>query len=103
MQIEVSQNGDKIRFSLQGILDEKGAEELKGRFGQLQLDSIKEVEIDCGRVEHIGSSGIGKLLLLYKKLASKGGSMRVVNLPGPLYELFIELKMDSLFPVTRQA
>ncbi|MDZ7642261.1 MAG: STAS domain-containing protein [Desulfurivibrio sp.] len=103
MQIEVSQSGDQARFSLQGILNEQGAEELKSRFNQLRLDSISEVEIDCGQVEHIGSSGIGKLLLLYKKLASKGGTLKVVNLPGPLYDLFIELKMESLFTVSRKA
>lgn len=102
MQIETSQDEKRVRISLQGILDEKGAEELKSRFGQLQLDNVNEVEIDCSRVQHVGSSGIGKMLLLYKHLASKGGKLRVVNLPGPIYELFTELKMDTLFTVTKQ-
>ncbi|MFU8818367.1 MAG: STAS domain-containing protein [Desulfurivibrio sp.] len=103
MQIETSQNEDKVRISLQGILDEKGAEELKSCFKQLILATVNEVEIDCGRVQHVGSSGIGKMLLLYKALASQGSKLAVVNLPGPIYELFLELKMDTLFTVTRQS
>lgn len=103
MQIEASQNEDKVHITLEGVVDEKGAEELKARINQLPLAGIREVEIDCGKVKHIGSSGIGKLLLLYKNLASHGGSMRVVNLSGPLFELFSELKMDTLFTITRQS
>ncbi|MDF1614473.1 STAS domain-containing protein [Desulfurivibrio dismutans] len=103
MQIEASQNDNKVCISLEGVVDEKGAEELKKRIKQLPLDSIQEVEIDCSRVKHIGSSGIGKILLLYKHLASNGGKLRVVNLSGPLFELFSELKMDTLFSITRQS
>ncbi|ADH84949.1 STAS domain-containing protein [Desulfurivibrio alkaliphilus] len=102
MQIEASQNDNKVRISLEGVVDEKGAEELKKTIKQLPLASVREVEIDCSRVKHIGSSGIGKLLLLYKHLASNGGQLRVTNLTGPLFELFTELKMDTLFTITRQ-
>lgn len=103
MHIETSQHDRTVRLSLQGILDEKGAEALKGAINQLRLDGISEVEIDCSKVQHIGSSGIGKMLLLYKHLTSKGGKMSVLNLPGPLFELFTELKMDTLFTITRKA
>lgn len=103
MQIETSQLEHKVRIKLQGILDEKGAEALKSSINQLRLDTVKEVEIDYSQVQHVGSSGIGKMLLLYKHLASQGGKMTVSNLPGPIFELFIELKMDTLFTITRKA
>lgn len=103
MNIEITQHDGQVRIALQGILDEKGAEALKTSFNQLHLDSLTEVVIDCAKVQHIGSSGIGKMLLLYKQLASKGGKLTVSNLSAPLYELFTELKMDTLFTVTRQA
>lgn len=103
MQIEAIQNNDTVRISLEGVVDEKGAEELKTRINKLPLAHIREVEIDFAKVKHIGSSGIGKLLLLYKHLASHGGNMKVINLAGPLFELFSELKMDTLFTITRQS
>ncbi|MFH1021475.1 MAG: STAS domain-containing protein [Pseudomonadota bacterium] len=101
MDIETIQNGAQVRIVLQGIVDEKGADELKKQVGQLNFDSVREVIIDCREVRHIGSSGIGKMLLLYKQLASKGGTLSVVNLPGPMFDLFTELKLNTLFSVTR--
>lgn len=103
MNIETTQNGDQVRIVLQGIVDEKGAEELKKQVVQLNLDSVREVVIDCREVRHIGSSGIGKMLLIYKKLASRGGGFSVVNLPPPMFELFNELKLNTLFSVTQAA
>lgn len=102
MQIEATQHNDKACIFIDGFVDEKGAEQLKQKITQLPLASLRKVEIDCGKVKHIGSSGIGKLLLLYKQLASHGGNMKVINLSGPLFELFTELKMDTLFTITRQ-
>lgn len=101
MKIESIQNGDQVRIVIQGIVDEKGAEELKKQVAKLKFDSVREVIIDCQKVRHIGSSGIGKLLLLYKHLASCNGTLSVVNLPGPMFELFTELKLNSLFTITR--
>jgi len=103
MNIETTQNGDQVHIVLKGIVDEKGAEELKKQVVQLNLDSVREVVIDCLEVRHIGSSGIGKMLLLYKKLASQGGTFSVVNLSGPMFELFSELKLNTLFSVTQAA
>ncbi|OGQ99399.1 MAG: anti-anti-sigma factor [Deltaproteobacteria bacterium RIFOXYD12_FULL_55_16] len=101
MNIETIQNGDQVRIVLQGIVDEKGAEELKQQVARLNLDLVREVVIDCLAVRHIGSSGIGKMLLLYKKLSTTGGAFSVVNLSGPMFELFTELKLNTLFPVTQ--
>ncbi|HCC54298.1 MAG TPA: anti-sigma factor antagonist [Desulfobulbaceae bacterium] len=101
MNIKTIQNGDQVRIVLQGIVDEKGAEELKQHVLQLNLNSVREVIIDCQAVQHIGSSGIGKMLLLYKKLASTGGAFSVVNLSRPMFELFNELKLNTLFSITR--
>ena len=103
MNIETIQNDAQVRIALQGIVDEKGAEELKRQVSQLNFDSVREVVIDCREVRHIGSSGIGKMLLLYKQLASRGGSLSVVNLPGPMFELFTELKLNTLFTITQVA
>ncbi len=103
MNIETIQDGNRVRIVLNGVLDEKGAEELKSRIKQLNLGQVTEVTIDCQQVKHIGSSGIGKILLLYKHLTTNGGNLTVSGLSTPLYELFTELKMDTLFSVSKAA
>lgn len=101
MNIETVRDGAQVRIVIQGIVDEKGADELKRQVGRLPFDEVREVAIDCRKVRHIGSSGIGKMLLIYKQLASRGGTFSVVNLPGPMFELFTELKLNTLFTITR--
>ena len=99
--IESVQMGSRARITLQGIINEQGAKEFKKLVGALNFDQVREVLIDCRGMQHIGSAGIGKMLLLYKKIACTGGSLSVVNLVGQNFDLFCELKLNSLFTITR--
>lgn len=99
MKIAVTQSTDSARITVEGIIDAQGAEELKGGFQGLKLSSVKEVVLDFGKVNHIGSAGIGKLLLLYKDVAIAGGNIRIENLSGFILKLFKELKLDTIFTI----
>ena len=101
MKISVSQNNSSANFQVSGNIYEAEADQLKGAFKTLNIQSIKEVTIDFGMVKYIGSAGIGKLLLLYKDLASNDGSIRIDNLSADLYELFLAMKLDSLFTLSK--
>jgi len=101
MNIETSLNGAQARIAIEGIVDEQGADALKKQIGRLDFNVVREVIIDCHGIRHIGSSGIGKILLAYKQLASRGGSLAVINLPPAMYELFVELKLNTLFSVSQ--
>jgi len=101
MEIAVSQHGKNACFKIIGNIDEKNAAILKGRFNELNLSTIEELTIDLQGVHRIGSSGIGKFLLFYKNLAAHGGRIRIENIPAPIYRLFVDLKLDTLFPITK--
>lgn len=101
MEISVSREGDTVRFDLGGVIDERGAEEIKRHFGAVSTSSLKEVVFDFKRVRYIGSAGIGKLLLLYKDLAIRGGSMRIENASTTVFDLLRVLKLDSLFTISK--
>ena len=83
MEIKVSQMGSRTRFEVLGDIDERGAEILKSHFKQLSITAVKELVIDLAQVGHIGSSGIGKLLLFYKNLGINGGTISIVNAINP--------------------
>lgn len=100
MEVAVNQNAGRVRVTVKGDIDEKGAEALKKQLSQLDLASLLEVTIDLKEVQYIGSSGIGKILLLYKRLAAKDAKLRVENAGAGIYELFKELRLDTLFTVT---
>jgi anti-sigma B factor antagonist len=72
---------------------------LKKSFNQIAENNPKEVCIDFDEVNFIGSSGIGKLLLFYKKFTSKGGKVQILNLNKEIKALFKAIKLDKLFNI----
>ncbi|MGE0083498.1 MAG: STAS domain-containing protein [Desulfococcaceae bacterium] len=100
MEVHVTQEGSSARFTLNGKIDESGAEELKARFLALNRTGLKEVFFDFKGVSHIGSAGIGKLLLFYKELAISGGNIRIINTSDAIRDLFRVLKLDTIFTVS---
>ncbi len=101
MELSVVRDGDRVRFTAKGNIDERGAEDLKQRFRQQNLSDLKEVVFDFGGVEYIGSAGIGKLLLFYKDLSTKNAKIRIEKLSEPIYQLFTTLKLGDLFALSR--
>ena len=101
MKMTVTQEGDIARFKIEEDIDERGAEIIKERFNEMNLSSLKEAVFDLSRVQHVGSSGIGKMLLFYKKLAVSGGSIRITNASPAVYDLLIALKLDSVFNISK--
>ncbi len=100
MGFTTSQNNNDIRFTISGDIDEKGAADLKAGFEGLKLSDQKNIIFDFAKVTYIGSAGLGKLLLFYKKLATAGIEMRVENSPPDILELIKELHLDTLFIVS---
>ena len=100
MTCETATQGETVSFTLSGTIDEEGAAALKQQFNTLPHSQIKELVIDLAGVSHIGSSGIGKLLLFYKNMAAHNGTLRLTRVPQPIYDLFTELRLDTLFSMS---
>lgn len=100
MEVNVTTEGDQARIEIVGSIDERGAEELKRRFLELDLSSVKDVVFDFGGVTFIGSAGIGKLLLFYKKLTSHGGKITIENMAMDIYTMFKVVKLDKIFGIS---
>jgi anti-anti-sigma factor len=100
MEITVTPQGQEARIEIFGSIDERGAEEMKRRFLELDLPAIKEVVFDFRGVTFIGSAGIGKLLLLYKNVAAQGGKVRIDNMSKDIYTMFKVVKLDKIFSIS---
>lgn len=99
MEINEVYSNDSVTVHLKGNIDEHGAETLKARLNSLKTDGLNHIKIDCSNVSHIGSAGIGKFLLLYKNFAPNGGQITVSGLSSVLKDMFINLKLDSVFKI----
>ena len=101
MDISVSQESNQLVFTLGGTIDEKGAGELKERFSQAYKPEMKTIIFNFGRVTHIGSAGIGKLLLFYKKVGLNGGAIVIERPDKTVAELLYTLKLDAVFTIKK--
>jgi anti-sigma B factor antagonist len=100
--VELTYNRDKEqgRIEITGEIDEEGANALKRQFNEVDLKGLKELVFDFSHVTHIGSAGLGKLLMFYKSLAVEGGKMRIENSSENISELMEELNLNKLFQVS---
>ncbi len=99
MDVSVSQDQNSVTYTITGAIDEQGAQTLKLKFRALDKNQVKKVVLDFAGVTHIGSAGIGKLLLLYRDLAINGGEIHIVNISETIYSLMTTLKLESVFKI----
>ena len=103
MDITVGKEGEKILVTIRGKVDEAGADQLKDSFFSILQGKGSQVELNFQDTTHIGSSGIGNILLFYKNMAINDSKLSIINLSPVLFELFQELKLDTLFSISRRS
>jgi anti-sigma B factor antagonist len=101
MKILVEKKEDAIRYAIEGKVDERCAEILKEKFRSTYKESLKKVVFDFKNVTHIGSAGIGKLLLFYKDVAINDGTIVIEHISPVIYDLFATLKLDTVFSLKK--
>ena len=97
--IRTSQSGQSVTFHITGIVDEHGSAALKSNFESITLTGLDEVIFDVQNVTYIGSAGLGKFLLFYKKLSTENVKMRVNTVAGTVRDILMELKLNTLFTI----
>ncbi|MGO8953972.1 MAG: STAS domain-containing protein [Rhodomicrobium sp.] len=60
-------------------------------------DAGEDVLVDLSKVEFVDSSGLGALVLLHKRLVSKGLKLKIVGLKGQPLQLFTNLHLVPVF------
>ena len=102
MQITITQSENSALITVNGEIDEHGAEEFKRRFAEVRLAANITVTLDFLGVTRIGSAGLGKLLLFYKSVESHGGVIRIERVSPFIFDLLTQLKLNKIFAITRQ-
>ena len=99
MELNIKPQGDTVKISIVGSIDERGAEDLKRRFLEIDAAAVKEVVFDFSGVSFIGSAGIGKLLLFYRNVASHGGKITIEKMSKDIFTMFKVVKLDKIFNI----
>ncbi len=101
MELNVEQQNGLLNVTVIGAVDNENSEELKAAFQELLNREFKEAVFDLTYVPFITSSGIGKFLIFYKNIVSKGRKMRIKGINDNLFDLFKSIKLDQLFPIEK--
>ena len=99
MTLRVDTSTDEIRVMPTGDIDHEGAEALKSAVAGLSLNGKKAVVFDLRGVGYIGSAGLGKILLFYKRLSAEKVQMRIESASPAIHKLLLELRLDTLFKI----
>lgn len=99
MDIKVSENEDRIVVTLRGDIYVEQTDELLETFNSIIEKSPQEVIINIKDLKSITSSGIGKIVLLYKGLNRKNGKIRIIGANETIMQIFKVVKLDKLVEI----
>jgi anti-sigma B factor antagonist len=86
MKIDSNKNAETLIVNVEGRLDTTTAPEFEN-FLNANLQGVKELAIDCAKLEYVSSAGLRVLLSTQKKM-QKIGSMKVKNVCEEVMEVF---------------
>ncbi|MFW5996283.1 MAG: STAS domain-containing protein [Halanaerobiaceae bacterium] len=93
-------NGEEALVSPGKKIDYTNAGELKEKALSLFEDGYGLIKIDFKEVETIDSSGLGKLLLLYKKLKERDDELRLINVNNEyIRKMFEMIHLYKVIPI----
>lgn len=99
MDVKVSERDGVVAVSLTGGIHIEQADELLDVFNSIIEKKPKEVVIDLSDLKSITSSGIGKIVLLYKGLQKHKGKMRIMGVNDTIMQIFKIVKLDRLMEI----
>lgn len=88
-----------VRLRIEGGLDAVSAPELRASIEALAASEPKDVELDLSGLGLIDSSGIGAIVMLFKRLRERDRELSVHGLHGQPRAVFELLRLDRVFRI----
>jgi anti-sigma B factor antagonist len=58
---------------------------------------MRGVIVDCSKLDILSSAGLGRLLMLHKRMKQHGGEVRIAGLQGMAVQVLRLAKLDGIF------
>jgi anti-sigma B factor antagonist len=98
MQLSSYRKGDDVLvIMLTGKLDAASAEDFGKAYEAEVPSDIHKVIIDCGKLQSISSVGLGMLMRSQQRLKSKGGQIKLANVPSVIAGVLRVVHLDKVF------
>jgi anti-sigma B factor antagonist len=85
-------------------LDHSNVEPISQQLSNLvEVSGKNQLDVDLGNVRSLDAKAVGKIVALHRKVRAAGGQLRLLNVGGPVYEVFQVTKLDTLLDIRRKA
>lgn len=91
----------KMMVTIAGRVDNEGALPFQEALDKTFEVNPRSVTLDLSEVAFINSTGIGKLLLFYKRVKNRSGEIAITGINDDVYTLFKAIRLDKLIPIER--
>ena len=96
MEVLTREKNNVHTIYISGEVDTTSAEKLKKSFEKIIALQPHKVILDFGELIFIGSSGIGKILSLYKALQVEKIPLQIINMNVNIFNLIKSFKLDEI-------
>jgi len=101
MMFQYTRKDNTLYVAIIGAVDDHNTPAFKDHLQSLMDQPFQEVIFDFSQMQLICSSGIGRLLLFYRKVMAGGRRMRVKGVSDYIHNLFQFTNLDLLFPIEK--
>ena len=101
MDVTISENESSITAKFNGQLTEPDSELVKKTFDKLTAAPQQKVVLDLSMVPIMTSSGIGKLIILFKRLKGKNRELVINGIHSNLYTMFVSINLDKMLTIIK--
>ncbi|MFQ5649173.1 MAG: STAS domain-containing protein [bacterium] len=101
MEIAISPSEKDILAKITGAITESDSEAIKRAFEQLSASAHRVVKLDLSLVPTITSTGIGKIIILYKRLRQQNKELVIFGIHDNLYSMFVSINLDKMLTIQK--
>lgn len=86
-------------LAVDGGLDAQTEKQFLDSIKKLLDGGVRQLIIDCEKLNYASSRGIGTLIRLHKRMAECGGDVKLAALRGMVWDALHILSLDSIFDI----
>jgi anti-sigma B factor antagonist len=88
---------DVLILRADGGIDSHNAQEFLSHLQRLIEAGARKLLVDCSRLGYISSFGITTLIRLHKRMAERGGHVKLAAVQSPLFRLLEITRLNQVF------
>ena len=89
-------DNDVMILAADGGLNSDTAEQFVTEIEQLVNAGLTKLIVDCGKLNHISSYGLGVLIRLHQRMKSQGGDVKLCGVKGIVPQILRATRLDGV-------